>query len=282
MPASGDLLIICHHGVSETWPSEFAISPRVLERQLRFLLRRGYRPMTLSAILDGRPGGKYLAVTFDDAYRSVLREGYPLLARLGVPATVFAPTAFVTSQEPMVWQGMKEWVGGPHEAELAPMNWDELRWLRDAGWEIGSHSRTHPDLALLDAEALTEELQGSREECEAELSRPCTSLAYPFSSYDDRVKRAARDAGYESALILDTRVAIPSQSVPDRRDGSADRFELLRAGIYRHDGMGRFIAKTSPLVRRLRSGRLLRLAIRCGAGRVGDRKPPCRGDLSAR
>jgi peptidoglycan/xylan/chitin deacetylase (PgdA/CDA1 family) len=209
-----------------------------------------------------------MVVTFDDAYRSVLRDGFPLLARLGVPATVFAPTAFVASQEPMAWRGMEEWVGGPHEDELAPMSWEELRQLQAAGWEVGSHSRTHPDLALLDATALEEELGGSRQECEAELQRPCTSLAYPFSSYDDRVKDAARDAGYASGLILDSQLAIPPQSLPSRAGASADRFELVRAGIYRHDGMGRFIAKTSPLVRRARAGKPLRLAMRFGLRRV--------------
>lgn len=264
IPAPNDLLIICHHGVSATWPSEFAIPPEALEKQLRFLLGRGYRPQTLESALAG-PGGKALVVTFDDAYRSVLREGFPLLSRLGVPATVFAPTAYVASGEPMAWQGMEEWVGGPHEEELAPMSWEELRRLRDEGWEIGSHSRTHPDLARLDPAALAAELRGSREECEAELQRPCASLAYPFSSYDERVKRAARDAGYGSALILDNRVAIPPRSVPGE---DADRFELLRAGIYRGDGMPRFIAKTSPLVRRLRAGKPLRMAMRFGPRRV--------------
>jgi peptidoglycan/xylan/chitin deacetylase (PgdA/CDA1 family) len=168
----------------------------------------------------------------------------------------------------MAWQGMEEWVGGPHEEELAPMSWEELRGLRDEGWEVGSHSRTHADLALLDATALEEELRGSREECEAEIQRPCASLAYPFSSYNGRVKQAARDAGYGSALILDSQLAIPPQSLPRRSGAGVDRYELLRAGIYRHDGMARFVAKTSPLVKRARAGRTLRAAMHFASGRV--------------
>jgi peptidoglycan/xylan/chitin deacetylase (PgdA/CDA1 family) len=254
-------LILCHHGVSEGWPSEYAIEPRRLEAQLRFLLRRGYRPMTLAAALEEPRGARALVVTFDDAYRSVLRTGFPLLARLGVPATVFVPTAFATSQDPMAWSEMTRWIGTPFEHELDCMTWDELRGLRDEGWEIGSHSRTHRDLAAITEEEVAAELRASREECESEIGRPCTSLAYPFSSYDRRVKEIARGAGYAAAVILDNQVAIPRQTMPLLAGAGSDRFELLRAGIYRHDGMARFFAKTSLAVRRLRASRSARLAM---------------------
>ncbi len=271
---ANDLLILCHHGVSESWPSEFAIEPRRLEGQLRFLLRRGYRPMTLSAALAERPSGKTLVVTFDDAYRSVLREGYPVLARLGVPATVFVPTAFATSREPMAWSEMGRWVGTPFESELDCMTWDELRRLQDRGWEIGSHTRTHADLALLDDEELAGELRQSREECERELRRPCRALAYPFSSYDERVKDAAASAGYATAVILDSQVAIPRRTMPYLPGARQDPLELLRAGLYRGDGWARFLAKTSLVARRMRASRPAQLAIHRTSGRVGGQGAP--------
>ena len=218
--------------------------------------------MTLSAALERRPAGKTLVVSFDDAYRSVLREGLPVLARLGVPGTVFVPTAFASSAAPMAWPGMEEWVGTPFEQELAPMSWDELRRLQDEGWEIGSHTRTHPDLAALDDDAVAAELRGSREDCERELQRPCLALAYPFSSYEPRVKEIARAAGYRAAVTLDNELAIPRRAMPILPGTVPDPYETLRAGIYRGDGWARFLAKTSPRVRRVRASKLLRLARR--------------------
>lgn len=261
-------MILCHHGVSESWPSEYAIEPRRLEAQLRLLLKRGYRPMTLAAALEDPGAGRALVVTFDDAYRSVLREGLPVLSRLGVPATVFVPTAFATSQKPMAWSEMDRWLGTPFEEELNCMTWDELRGLGDEGWEIGSHTRTHRDLTSLDDAEIVAELHGSREECERELRRPCLSLAYPFSSYDRRVKDAAREAGYAAATILDNRIPISRRTTPWLSGAGADRFELLRAGIYRGDGKGRFRAKTSPLARRVRASKPLGWAMHFGSERV--------------
>jgi peptidoglycan/xylan/chitin deacetylase (PgdA/CDA1 family) len=253
-------LILCYHGVSDRWPSDFAIPAERLERQLRHLLGRGYRPMTLGAALRERPRGRTLAVTFDDALRSVLGEAEPVLSRLGVPATVFVPTTHVTNQTPVAWPGMDEWLGTPHEKELDCMSWEELRGLRDIGWEVGSHTRSHPDLVTLDDDEAGAEMAESRRECERELERSCELLAYPFSSYDGRVKELAKGSGYSAAVILDTRIPIPRRSVP-LLPGS-DPFELVRAGVYRHDGWGRFLAKTSPAVRRARSTRALQMAIR--------------------
>jgi peptidoglycan/xylan/chitin deacetylase (PgdA/CDA1 family) len=216
--------------------------------------------MTLGAALRRRQAGKVLAVTFDDALRSVLERGHPVLSRLGIPATVFVPTEHASGQEPIAWPGMERWVGTPHEGELGCMGWDELRRLRDDGWEIGSHTRSHPDLRALDDDHAGSEMRESREKCEEETGQTCQLLAYPFSSYDRRVKRLARATGYAAAVILDTQVAIPRRCMP-LLPGS-DPFELVRTGIYRHDGWGRFFAKTSLVARRVRSSRPMQMAIR--------------------
>src|SRR3954468_23003791 len=140
------VLVLCYHGVSTDWRSDLAVQPARLERQLRLLLRRGWRPATFHQAVTAPPWAKTLAVTFDDAYRSVCRLAYPVLARLGIPATVFAPSALVGWPGALQWDGIEERLGTPWESELVPMDWDELRWLAWRGWEIGSHTCSHPHL----------------------------------------------------------------------------------------------------------------------------------------
>ena len=255
-----DLLILCYHAVSPDWPTEFAVSPAQLGDQLRSLARRGYRPATLSAALERPPGPKTLVVTFDDAYASVLERALPVMAPLGVPATVFAPTAYVADEGALQWASMERWLGTPHADELRCMGWDDLRSLVAAGWEVGSHAHTHPKLTELSDSDLRSELAESKARCEQELQRPCRSLAYPFSAYDRRVMDAIRAAGYESAVILDNHLAIPAGSLV-RPGAAVEPMALLREGVYRRDGRARMLAKTLPLARRLRASRLVRIAL---------------------
>jgi peptidoglycan/xylan/chitin deacetylase (PgdA/CDA1 family) len=240
-------LVLCYHAVSETWPSPGAISPSRLGAQLRFLLRLGYSPMTLSeAIREGAPR-RAMVVTFDDAYRSILERGLPILEALGVPATVFVPTDAAGGAGPMTWSELGTWVGTEHEHELRCMSWDELRHLSGRGWEIGSHTCSHPRLAELAAEAAGTELSRSRQICEEELQISCISLAYPFGSYDSRVMELVAAAGYRTAVTLNDRMI---ESLRDR--GPLD---IPREGIYRATGWPIFLAQTSALGRLFRRSR---------------------------
>jgi peptidoglycan/xylan/chitin deacetylase (PgdA/CDA1 family) len=257
----GDLLILCYHAVSADWPTEFAVAPTRLGAQVRHFLRRGYRPATRSAALDRSPREKTLVVTFDDAFASVRERAFPVLSDLGVPATVFVPTAYVAEEEPLQWSSMEQWAGTPFADELRCMSWDGLRALIAAGWEVGSHSVSHLDLTSLGDAELDVELRASRAACEAAVQRACETLAYPFSAYDRRVMERARLAGYRAAAILDNELAIPPGSLPGPRPGT-EMFALLREGVYRRDGQLRMTAKTSPLARRARASHFARVALR--------------------
>jgi peptidoglycan/xylan/chitin deacetylase (PgdA/CDA1 family) len=234
-------LVLCYHAVSEDWPAELSVTPASLERQLGLLVRRGYRGATFSGAIADPEADRQLVVTFDDAYRSVIDRALPVLTKLGLPGTVFAVTEWVGAPGPMSWPGVDGWVGGPHEAELQPMSWDELGSLAESGWEIGSHTHTHPRLTALEGAGLADELERSRSECEERLARPCRSLAYPYGDVDDRVVDAARAAGYQAACTL-----------PKGRLHAAEALRWPRVGVYHRDAPWRFRLKVSPLVRRIR------------------------------
>ena len=239
-----DLLVLCYHAVSERWPADLSVTPASLREQLGSLVARGYRGVIFADAVLGAPEGPTVAVTFDDAYRSVAQLAGPILADLGLPATVFVPTAFPGAERPMAWPGIDRWVGTEFEPELAPLDWDELRELADGGWEIGSHTRSHPHLPELDDAALARELAGSRADCERELGRPCRSLAYPYGDHDDRAIEAARAAGYSAAGTLPSRLHRPGP------------LRWPRVGIYHGDDARRFARKASPRWRLVRSSPL--------------------------
>lgn len=238
-----DVLVIGYHAVSPTWTAALSVTPDMLERQLTGLVNRGWRGTTFrDAVLDP-PAEKTLAVTFDDAFASVLTIAHPILSALQVPATVFAPTAFVSSSEPLTWPGIEHWDDGATASELTSMSWDELGGLAQDGWEVGSHTRTHPHLTTLEDDDLRDELESSRAEIVDHLG-VCASIAYPYGDVDERVTEAARAAGYAVGAALPRRLA----------RGTVHRWP--RVGIYHVDNTWRFRLKTSRALRRARSSSL--------------------------
>lgn len=233
--------MLCYHAVSPTWEADLSTTPARFERQLALLVSRGYRGLTFTEAVRAPADGRVVAITFDDAYRSVLELARPILERFGFPATVFAPTDYIGSEQPMLWPGIDQWHGGPHEHELMPMSWEELRTLAAAGWEIGSHTASHPHLTELDDEALAAELGSSKASCEEHMQTPCPSLAYPYGDVDARVVRATRSCGYTVAAAL------------PRRLDARGALEVPRIGVYHVDDDRRFRLKLSPALRRLRS-----------------------------
>lgn len=254
-----DVLVLSYHAVSERWPAALSVTPERFEAQLRFLVSRGYLGRTLSEAVHGETGERIVAVTFDDAFRSVLEHALPILTRLGLPATVFVPTDFPDGG-PMTWPGIDMWLGGEHESELLPLAWDDLRRLAAAGWEIGSHSCSHPFLSRLGQAELEQELGESRRRVEQELGRPCRSLAYPYGDHDERVVRAAGATGYQAACTVPRRLTWPAPLV------------WPRIGVYHGNSLLAFRAKVSPVVRRLRRSRAwsaVDVTLRAGRGLFG-------------
>jgi peptidoglycan/xylan/chitin deacetylase (PgdA/CDA1 family) len=245
-------VILCYHAVSPEWPSDLAVSPEQLRQHLRSLIRRGYRGATFADVVRGEGPRKPLVVTFDDGFRSVFEHALPVLSELGLPATIFVPTDFVGGRQ-MSWPGLEQqWIGTTHADELTCVTWEELRRLRAAGWEVGSHTRSHPVLTQLDEHELKAELVGSREVCARELGVPCLSLAYPFGVHDERVRAATREAGYEAAVT--------------DRPGEVNAFGWPRIGVSAIDTSRRLRIKTSPSLRRARNTRAARLLERSRGG----------------
>jgi peptidoglycan/xylan/chitin deacetylase (PgdA/CDA1 family) len=256
----GDLLVLCYHGISETWPAQTSVRPGDFEDQLRAFVDRGYRGAALSEALTVPPAERTLVVTFDDAHRSVLELAAPIMARLGVPGTVYVPTEYPDSGRPMAWEGYDEWVGTEHEHELHCLGWEQLRGLAADGWEIGSHTHSHPRLSGCDEERIIAELTESRRQCEANIGLPCLSLAYPYSDFDSRAVRAAAATGYRFAVSVPGGPAAPLPFEWPRLvvgHGESGRNVLNRARSRR--------LAAPALVRALRASR--RLLRRAPAGR---------------
>ena len=171
-------------------------------RQLDWL-REAFEPVSLSeavARLQGRrTSGRELVITFDDGFRTQATNAAPILAEAGILACFFLVTELVSATPEQARRIGRERMHLPRPVE--PMTWDDAAHLLELGHEVGSHSRTHPDLSAIGEDELADELQGSRAELEARLGRLVRHVSAPYGDtarFSPAVAAAARAAGYDS------------------------------------------------------------------------------------
>jgi peptidoglycan/xylan/chitin deacetylase (PgdA/CDA1 family) len=98
---------------------------------------------------------------------------------------------------------------------------------------VGSHSQSHPVLPMADDETVREELVRSKAALEAALGEEVRTLAYPVGRFDERAKRAAREAGYALAY---------SYCSGASRLGAFDPYEVRRVPVERWMSPAEFCA----------------------------------------
>jgi len=171
-------------------------------RQVEYLASE-FEPVSLSEAVErlrgGLVGGRELVVTFDDGLRNQLGNAAPRLAEHGISACFFLITQLVSAGPERAAQICRDRLHLPRPVE--PLKWNEAAELLELGHEIGSHTRSHPNLVHLEQVALEEELRSSREELQRRLGHPVAHLSAPYGDrarFSPRVSDAARAAGYSS------------------------------------------------------------------------------------
>jgi peptidoglycan/xylan/chitin deacetylase (PgdA/CDA1 family) len=84
----------------------------------------------------------------------------------------------------------------PPDPPESGLRLDGVRGLVEAGFEIGFHTRRHDLLTTLADDELDEAMHAGRGELEAAVGARLATIAYPHGRADERVGRAAADAGF--------------------------------------------------------------------------------------
>jgi peptidoglycan/xylan/chitin deacetylase (PgdA/CDA1 family) len=197
--------------------AELWVDKDVFADEMRALHAAGYTGVTMQQAWDGWTHGgplprKPVVISFDDGYLSHYTHAKPVLRKLGWPGVLYLE---IKSIGP----------GGLTE--------HQIRSLTQAGWEIDSHTLTHPDLTTLDDAALRRELRDSRRELRERFGSKADFFAYPAGRYDDRVEAATKAAGYLAAVTVDEGVA----------RGRDDPFALKRVRVNASDTAVTLLAK---------------------------------------
>jgi peptidoglycan/xylan/chitin deacetylase (PgdA/CDA1 family) len=232
--------VLMYHEVADSsaTDSPLAVSPNVFADQIAYLHDAGFNTVTageLAAILAGGPGDlpeRPVVLTFDDGYGDFYTQALPLLKQHGFNATLFQTTG---------------WVGKEDEIKRM-LNWRELAESEQAGVEIGAHTCKHPQLDQLPEKEMREELYVSKNLLEDQLGLRVPGLAYPFGYSNAKVRRVAKELGYDYAYAVGNSLTTTG----------ADTFALPRLTVRRSTPMDEFRAMVNGQdTRTMRRDRIL-------------------------
>ena len=147
--------------------------------------------------------GRYFHLSFDDGFRDVLVNALPILKSCQVPATLFVSTAIIPGDFPSMADFRAHVRRFPRSFDKA--TWRELSLAREAGMEIGCHTRTHARLSAISTSParLEDEILGSKAELERRLGAPCQFMAWPYGrqrDVDARALEVVKFAGYSGCF----------------------------------------------------------------------------------
>ena len=193
----GPVPILMYHVI--TAPPAGTAYPELWTPRERFrgtialLARSGYHGVTIEQVRRAWSGGpglpaKPIVLTFDDGYLSQYAHAKPALRALGWPGVLYL-------------EGKNLGQGG--------LTRRQVEGMIAAGWEVGAHTLTHPDLTTVDDATLRREVAGSRALLQRRLGAPVNAFCYPAGRNDARVRAAVRAAGYTTATTVEPGIARP-------------------------------------------------------------------------
>ncbi len=219
--AAPEAVILLYHRFGEDDLPSTNIRLDQFDAQLDWLAEQGAHFISLDTLLtafeQGRPLPDFsIAITADDAYRSIAEQAWPRLKARGIPLTLFVATDAVS-------RGQGRY-----------LDWDGVRALAGDGVSIGHHGATHAHMAGLSPAAARTDLKAANAVFKRELGQAPSLLAYPYGEYDPALAGVARALGFRAAFAqfssvataASARFALPRFPI-NENFGRMERFRLV-------------------------------------------------------
>jgi len=166
------------------------------------------------------PSNEQPEFCFDDGYEDTFTNAFPILSEFGFTANLFVITGLLGK--------LNSW-DFTLFGTFKHLSRAQLKALADAGWNIGSHTKSHLALTTLSPSLLRAELHDSKKFLEDLLGRAVTAISFPFGNFNVRVIEACKEAGFEEAISI--------------KKSSSDGFVKRSKAVYRFDSLNSIRAK---------------------------------------
>ncbi len=204
------------------------VSPGAFARQMWLLHRLGYTGLSMTAAepyLRGEKIGRVVVITLDDGYVDNVQSAMPVLQKYGFNATCYVVSGQIGRYNS--WDDQKLGI------QKRLMTTEQLRQWRDAGMEVGAHTRTHPRLTQCNEAQLRSEIGGCKDELQDRIGSEVTQFCYPYGDENEHVVAMTREAGFTAATTTHRGRAL----------AGSDLWRLPRMQIARHHMLPQFAMK---------------------------------------
>lgn len=190
LQAQDYLPVLQYHHVSASSPKSTSVTPEQFTEQMDYLKNAGFQVVDLRSALDDLKANKPLpekavAISFDDAYRSIYQAGFPILKERNFPFTVFINT------EPV------------ERKSRSFLTWEQMKEMEQSGGVFANHTISHPymlrkekgesDEAWLSR--MTKEVDTVEGLLEKNLGHSPKMLAYPYGESNTQIRGMMKERG---------------------------------------------------------------------------------------
>lgn len=172
------------------------VSPENFRKQVAWLLRNGFNPVTFSDLAAYAHKGAALAakpvlITFDDGYRNNYTHAYPILSELGAKGNIFLVHNTIGTHN--------AWHDPERESWVPMLTWEEVKEMQQSEvMDFGSHTMTHANLTQVSLDSAAWEARESKLRLEDKLGREMACFAYPYGAgaFVPEIRKRVLEAGY--------------------------------------------------------------------------------------
>lgn len=216
-------VVIYFHGINKADAVGFG-------RKMAYLAKKCF-VVSPSNIKTAKVNGtaNVVAITFDDAFENIIVNAVPVLKEHGFPAGIFVPVDNLGQKAR--WEIPENY----SDKDVIVMTKEQIEELDKEGFEIFSHTFSHPILTDIDDDRLQAELIESKKALEGIVGHKVIGISYPHGAYDTRVYTAVKKAGYMLGFTID----------PGIIDRATDCLEIGRVSVSPKDSMIKFRLKVS-------------------------------------
>ncbi len=220
-PVPPRLIILYYHAVPSVLRRSFGHQLDTLVQRAKVVSAEYHEAVSATA--------HNVAITFDDAFVSVIENALPELRARNLPVTVFVPAGSL-GRHPS-W----ELEDSSADAGEVIASAEALRSLPSHLVSLGAHSLTHPRLSQIPTEEARREIAGSGELMRDLFGIDVRTFAFPYGDYNAATVELCREAGYERVFTI----------VPCPVDPTSSEFVRGRTAVHPSDGRLEFYLKMS-------------------------------------